>query len=96
MRIIFAIFAMNDLQPLNTFLTIAGMIFLLIAVIGRSKLGFAEINPGCFGRLLALIIGLSLLSGTSVLATFPTDTLIQFFRNILTDGIQAVQNYNGS
>ncbi|MDZ4876574.1 MAG: hypothetical protein CLLPBCKN_006009 [Chroococcidiopsis cubana SAG 39.79] len=87
---------MNESLPLNTFIAIAGMTFLLIAVIGRSKLGFAEINPGCFGRILALIIGLSLLSGTSLLAAFPTDTLIQFVRNILTDGIQAVQNYSGS
>ncbi|OWY68415.1 hypothetical protein B7486_26635 [cyanobacterium TDX16] len=87
---------MTNSLPLNTFFAIAGMTFLLIAVIGRSKLGFAEINPGCFGRLLALIIGLSLLSGTSVLAAFPTDTLIQFVKGILTDGIQAVQNYSGS
>lgn len=87
---------MNDSLPLNTFIAIAGIFFLLIAVVGRSKLGFAEINPGCFGRILALIIGLSLLSETSILAAFPTDTLIQFFRNIFTDGIQAIQNYSGS
>ena len=72
------------------------MTFLLIAVIGRSKLGFAEINPGCFGRLLALIIGLSLLSETSILTAFPTDNLIQLIRDVLTDGIQAIQNYRGS
>lgn len=87
---------MTNSLTLNTFFLIAGTIFLLIAVLGQSKLGFAEINPGCFGRILALIIGLSLLSGTSVLATFPTDTLIQSIRGILTDGIQAVQNYSGS
>ena len=87
---------MTNSLPLNTFFAIAGMTFLLIAVIGRSKLGFAEINPGCFGRLLALIIGLSLLSETSILTAFPTDNLIQLIRDVLTDGIQAIQNYRGS
>lgn len=66
---------MNDSLPLNTFFASVGMIFLLIAVVGRSKLGFAEINPGCFGRIIALTIDLSLLSGTSILATFSTEAL---------------------
>ncbi|MDZ8184429.1 MAG: hypothetical protein RMX96_06125 [Nostoc sp. ChiSLP02] len=49
---------MTDLTANNTFL-IAGIVFITIAVIGQSKLGFIEINPGCFGRFLALIIGVS-------------------------------------
>lgn len=49
---------MTDLTANNTFV-IAGIVFVTIAVIGQSKLGFIEINPGCFGRLLALIIGIS-------------------------------------
>jgi len=49
---------MTDLTANNTFV-IAGIVFVTIAVIGQSKLGFIEINPGCFGRLLALFIGIS-------------------------------------
>jgi hypothetical protein len=49
---------MTDLTPSNTFL-IAGIFFITIAVVGESKLGFVEINPGCFGRFLALLIGIS-------------------------------------
>ncbi|MBW4428617.1 MAG: hypothetical protein KME50_30370 [Nostoc desertorum CM1-VF14] len=49
---------MTDLAPSNAFL-IAGIVFITIAVIGQSKLGFIEINPGCFGRFLALFIGIS-------------------------------------
>lgn len=33
---------------------ILAIVFLIIAVIGESKLLFLEIKPGCFGRLLAL------------------------------------------
>ncbi|MEH1871650.1 hypothetical protein [Nostoc sp.] len=49
---------MTDLTPNSTFL-IAGIVFITIAIIGQSKLGFIEINPGCFGRFLALFIGIS-------------------------------------
>ncbi|MCC5605567.1 hypothetical protein LC612_01835 [Nostoc sp. CHAB 5834] len=49
---------MTDLTPNSTFL-IAGIVFITIAVIGQSKLGFIEINPGFFGRFLALFIGVS-------------------------------------
>ncbi|MDZ8023266.1 MAG: hypothetical protein RMY36_006855 [Nostoc sp. SerVER01] len=49
---------MTDLTANNTFV-IAGIVFITIAVIGQSKLGFIEINPGCFGRFLALLIGIS-------------------------------------
>ncbi|WP_375510807.1 hypothetical protein [uncultured Nostoc sp.] len=49
---------MTDLTPHSTFL-IAGIVFITIAVIGQSKLGFIEINPGCFGRFLALFMGIS-------------------------------------
>lgn len=47
---------------MNNFFLISGIIFLTIAVIGQSKLLFLEINPGCFGRLLALVIGVFSLS----------------------------------
>jgi hypothetical protein len=45
--------------PLSIFLLIAGITFLLIAVIGQSKFSFAEINPGLWGRVLALLLSVA-------------------------------------
>lgn len=74
--------------PLNTVFLITGIIFLLIAVIGRAKLGFAEINPGCFGRLLGLIIGFFCLILAISLASFPLETWLEIIRNFVTVNIQ--------
>jgi hypothetical protein len=79
---------MTNALPLNTFFLIAGTIFLVIAAIGQSKLGFAEINPGFFGRFLALIIGITLLLLAVILVTLPTDILLEIIRNFLSEQIQ--------
>ncbi|WP_392535622.1 hypothetical protein [Nostoc sp. C117] len=65
---------MTDLTPNNTFL-ITGIIFITIAVIGQSKLGFIEINPGFFGRFLALVIGISSLLYATGLLNFSGETV---------------------
>jgi hypothetical protein len=45
-------------QPITFLLTTLGTIFLIIAVIGNSKIWFIELNPGGFGRFLGLVLGL--------------------------------------
>ncbi|WP_246162632.1 hypothetical protein [Brasilonema sennae] len=74
-------------SPLTNLLLIAGTVFLAIAVIGQARLGFAEINPGFFGRLLALIIGLFSLTGAVVLVLFPVE-IVDLIRNYLAQQIQ--------
>lgn len=64
--------------PLTNSLWIAGIIFLTIAVLGQIKLGFAEINPGCFGRTLALFVGILSLGFAALLVNFPVETLDLF------------------
>jgi hypothetical protein len=84
---------MTDLTPNNTFL-IAGIVFITIAVIGQSKLGFVEINPGCFGRFLALVIGISSLFYALGLLTFSAETL-DLLRTSLTEQIkQSISSIN--
>ncbi|MEH2195248.1 MAG: hypothetical protein V7K98_21765 [Nostoc sp.] len=84
---------MTDLTPNSTFL-IAGIVFITIAVIGQSKLGFVEINPGCFGRFLALIIGISSLFYALGLLTFSTEN-IDLLRTSLTEQIkQSIRSIN--
>lgn len=61
--------------PLTNSLLIAGIVFLTIAVLGQTKLGFAEINPGCFGRILALFLGFLSLGFAALLVSFPVETL---------------------
>jgi hypothetical protein len=70
-----------------TFSLVAGIIFLFIAVIGQAKLGFAEINPGFFGRFLALIIGIFILGIAAFLGLFPVETL-DLLRTYLQEQIQ--------
>ncbi|MBW4452379.1 hypothetical protein LC609_11580 [Nostoc sp. XA013] len=65
---------MTDLTSSNAFI-IAGIVFITIAVIGQSKLGFIEINPGCFGRFLALFIGISSLLYALGLLNLSAETL---------------------
>jgi hypothetical protein len=85
---------MTDITPNSTFL-IAGIVFVTIAVIGQSKLGFIEINPGCFGRLLALFIGISSLLYALGLFTFSGETL-DLLRTSLTEQIkQRISSING-
>lgn len=84
---------MTDLTPNSTFL-IAGIVFITIAVIGQSKLGFVEINPGCFGRFLALFIGISSLFYALGLLTFSTES-IDLLRTSLTEQIkQSIRSIN--
>jgi hypothetical protein len=64
----------------------------MIAVIGKSKLGFAEINPGGFGRFLALILGLVSLTGAVFLLIFPVE-MLDVIRNSLAEQIQQNMTY---
>ncbi|WP_298921382.1 hypothetical protein [uncultured Nostoc sp.] len=77
---------MTDLTPNSTFL-IAGIVFITIAVIGQSKLGFIEINPGCFGRFLALFIGISSLLYALGLLNLSAETL-DLLKTSLTEQIK--------
>ncbi|ALF55402.1 hypothetical protein ACX27_25400 [Nostoc piscinale CENA21] len=70
----------------NIFLTL-GIVFLVISVLGQSKLGFIEINPGCFGRVLALIIGVASLAFVLLGSNFSVET-IDLIRNYLAKAIQ--------
>lgn len=81
----------NSLFLTNIFL-LAGMIFLLISVLGEFKFGFAEINPGLFGRIVALVIGILCLIITVLLVVFPSDILQGLIRNSLVEQFQ--QNIN--
>ncbi|WP_256973294.1 hypothetical protein [Nostoc sp. T09] len=68
----------------------------MIAVLGQTKLGFAEINPGCFGRTLALLIGLlslavALLSGTTSVETL--DLLRTYLTNLIQQSTGFVNDY---
>ncbi|MHC0065343.1 hypothetical protein ACWATR_21005 [Nostoc sp. UIC 10890] len=84
---------MTDFIPNNTFL-ITAIVFITIAVIGQSKLGFIEINPGCFGRLLALFIGISSLLYALGLLNISTGTL-DVLRTSLTEQIkQSISSIN--
>ncbi|MEH2408708.1 hypothetical protein [Nostoc sp.] len=77
---------MTDLTPNSNFL-IAGIVFITIAVIGKSKLGFIEINPGFFGRFLALFIGISSLLYALGLLNFSAGTF-DLLRTSLTEQIK--------
>ncbi|MEH2432833.1 MAG: hypothetical protein V7K25_00980 [Nostoc sp.] len=84
---------MTDLTPNSTFL-IAGIVFITIAIIGQSKLGFIEINPGCFGRFLALFIGISSL--LYALGLFNISTVsFDFLRTSLLEQVkQSISSIN--
>ncbi|MEH2148990.1 hypothetical protein [Nostoc sp.] len=84
---------MTDLTPNNSFL-IAGIVFITIAVIGKSKLAFIEINPGFFGRVLALFFGISSLLYALGLLNFSAGTL-DLLRTSLTEQIkQSISSIN--
>ena len=76
----------------NNTLLIAGIIFITIAVIGQSKLLFLEINPGCFGRTLALFIGIVSLAFALGIGNFPAENL-ELFRTYLAKQIQENINW---
>ncbi|KYC41621.1 hypothetical protein WA1_16360 [Scytonema hofmannii PCC 7110] len=73
--------------PLTNILLILGIVFLTISVIGQSRLGFMEINPGFFGRVLALIIGLLSLGSAAALGLFPVE-MIDLVRTSVSEFIQ--------
>ncbi|MUG96812.1 hypothetical protein F7734_32520 [Scytonema sp. UIC 10036] len=73
--------------PLTNILLILGIVFLTISVIGQSRLGFLEINPGFFGRFLALIIGLFSLGSAAALGLFPSE-IIDVVRTSVSEFIQ--------
>ncbi|MFQ4141267.1 hypothetical protein [Chlorogloeopsis sp. ULAP02] len=81
----------NNISGIN-FLWIFGIVFLFIAVIGQAKLFFAEINPGCFGRSLALIIALFCLTYAAVTTLLPVEAS-DLLRNYLTQQIQQFMGF---
>lgn len=78
-------------SSLITSFSIAGLVFLTIAVVGQAKFAFAEINPGGFGRFLALILGVVSLTIAALLLIFPVE-LLEGIRTYLAEQIQ--QNIN--
>ncbi len=77
--------------PLTNIFFILGIVFLLIAVLGSSKIGFIEINPGCFGRTLALFLGVASLAFVFLGGNLPLEN-INAIGNYLAKAIQ--QNFN--
>ncbi|GAA6616950.1 hypothetical protein [Scytonema sp. NUACC26] len=73
--------------PLTNIFLILGIVFLTISVIGQSRLGFMEINPGFFGRFIALIIGLFSLASAAALGLFPTE-MVELVRTSVSEFIQ--------
>ncbi|AKG24431.1 hypothetical protein IJ00_04250 [Calothrix sp. 336/3] len=81
---------------MNNFFLLSGIIFLTIAVIGQSKLLFVEINPGCFGRLLALLIGaISLdVAFSQVSLVVPHfDIVRNFIQNLIPDTTNIIRQF---
>ena len=83
---------MTTWLPFSNIFLIAGMIFLLISILGQSKLGFAEINPGLFGRIVALVIGILCLIIAVFLVIFPSEFLREVIRNVLAERMQQNKN----
>lgn len=83
---------MTNVLPLTTPFLLVSILFLLIAVLGQSKLGLIEINPGWFGRLLALLIGIFCLATAILLVLFPAETLLELIQSNLAKQLQ--QNLN--
>lgn len=73
--------------PLSNIFLILGIAFLLIAVLGQSKLLFIELNPGCLGRVLALVLGVASLAFALLGGNFSVET-IDLIRNSLAKAIQ--------
>lgn len=65
---------MNN-TPLSTIFFVVSLILFALAIVGNSKIAFIEVNPGCFGRLLALLFGFITLLAAIVLVVFPMPML---------------------
>jgi hypothetical protein len=59
--------------PAPFFLVTLGTIFLVIAVIGNSKLWVIELNPGLCGHFLGLVLGLVFYAITFSGSVFPPE-----------------------
>ncbi|HEY9652606.1 MAG TPA: hypothetical protein V6C95_18260 [Coleofasciculaceae cyanobacterium] len=59
--------------PASFFLGTLGTVFLVIAVLGNSKLWIIELNPGFFGRFLGLLLGLAFYAIAFSGSLFPPD-----------------------
>jgi hypothetical protein len=73
--------------PLSSLLVTLGTIFLVIAVIGNSKLWVIELNPGGFGRFLGLVLGLVFYGIAFSSSLLPPD-FWQRVSNALTNQLQ--------
>lgn len=74
---------MTNSQFLTNIFLLVGVIFLLISILGELSFGSAEINPGLFGRIVALVIGVLCLIITVLLVIFPPDMLQELIRSNL-------------
>lgn len=75
-------------KPMPFWLAIIGTVFLMIAVIGNSRLAIIEINPGGFGRFLGLILGIIF-----YLLAFSSSLPIEFWQMSSDATINQVQEY---
>jgi|UPI00036A69A1 hypothetical protein len=73
--------------PLATLFLILAIVFFIIAVVGDAKVLFIEINPGLFGRILALFLGIFSLATAGLLVVFPGESL-DLIRNYLANFLQ--------
>jgi hypothetical protein len=81
-------------EPLISFFLISGIIFLLLAVAGKSKFAFVEINPGGWGRFLALIIGsVCLILGVG-LVILPWEIFSEVIRNFVVEQLKNNINFS--
>ena len=73
--------------PVSSLLVTLGTIFLIIAVIGNSRIWVIELNPGGFGRFLGLILGIVfyVIAFSSLL--LPVD-FWQMISDVLTNQLQ--------
>lgn len=73
--------------PVSSLLVTIGTIFLIIAVIGNSRIWVIELNPGGFGRFLGLILGIVfyVIAFSSLL--LPVD-FWQMISDVLTNQLQ--------
>ena len=73
--------------PVPSLLVTLGTIFLIIAVIGNSRIWVIELNPGGFGRFLGLILGIIfyIIAFSSLL--LPVD-FWQMISDVLTNQLQ--------
>ncbi len=73
--------------PLSSLLVTLGTIFLIIAVIGNSRIWVIELNPGGFGRFLGLILGIVFYAVAFSSLLLPVD-FWQMISDVLTNQLQ--------